>query len=223
MFEEINGLIDKKEQPGNLDRAIELLLELKGQHPADDIVRGKLSHAFYYKGRFTPEGDPSREKLFEQGMTYGRESVTLNPRTVYGNYWYAANMGSWGMCRGIMASLKSIDEMRKAMEIVLKENERFFFAGPHRVLGRLYHQAPGWPISIGKKTKAAEHLERAVELAPSFFHNRLFLAEFYLDVGKKEKAREHVNWMVETPLHPDHQIEDGEYKDQAVKLRNKFF
>lgn len=223
MFEEINEHIDKREQPGALDRAIELLLELKKQHPEKDIIRGKLSHAHFYKGRFAPEGSREREDYFEMGVNYGREAVTLNPRAVYGNYWYSSNMGMLGMCRGVMASLKSIDPMRKAMEVVLHENEKFYFGGPHRALGRLYHQAPGWPISIGKKTKAAEHLERAVELAPNFFHNRLWLAEFYLDVGKKPKAREHLEWLINTPLHPDHKIEDGDYQEHARKLNNKFF
>jgi hypothetical protein len=91
------------------------------------------------------------------------------------------------------------------------------------VLGRLYHQAPGWPISIGNKSKAADHLERAVKLAPTFFHNRLYLAEFYLDVGKKTKAREHLEWMLETPINPDHIKEDGEYREQAEQLKEKFF
>jgi tetratricopeptide (TPR) repeat protein len=223
MFEQINALIDKREQPGNLDRAVELLLELRDKHPEKDIIRGKLAHAFFYKGHFTPEGNPERERAFEQGMNYGKEAVTLYPRAVYGNYWYAANLGSWGLCHGIMASLKSIDPMRKSMDIVLKENEDFFFCGPHRVLGRLFHQAPGWPISIGNKNKASHHLERAVERAPTFMHNRLYLSEFYLDTGKKNKAREHLDWMIETPLHPDHEQEDGEYKEQAQQLRRRFF
>lgn len=223
MFEEINKYIDQREQSGNLDKAIELLKELKNKHPEKDIIRGKLAHAHYYKGHFTPEGDPAREAQFEAGMTYGQEAITLNPKAVYGNYWYAANLGSWGLCRGIMSSLKSITPMRKSMEIVLKGNENFYFAGPHRVLGRLYHQAPGWPISIGNKSKAADHLERAVKLAPTFFHNRLYLAEFYLDVGKKAKAKEHLEWMLDTPINPDHIKEDGEYREQAEQLKEKFF
>ena len=75
-----------------------------------------------------------------QGTLYGRNAiggainqVSKRPadefggevRALYGNYWYASNMGMLGLCRGIMASLKSIDPMRKAMEVVLKENDKF--------------------------------------------------------------------------------------------------
>jgi hypothetical protein len=125
-----------------------------------------------------------------------------------------------GICRGIMASLRYIEPMRKAVQIVLEQNEKFFFAGPHRMLGRLYHQAPGWPISIGSKAKAAEHLERSVSLAPTFLNNRLFLAEFYLDVGKKPQAREQIDFILGATLNPDHQIEDGGFQQEARKLRS---
>lgn len=223
MFEEIGKLIDKKEAPGNLDRAVEMLMKLKGEHPSNDIVRGKLAHAHYYLGYLAPEGSREREEYFDKGVQYGEQAITLNPRAIYGNYWYAANLGMRGLCRGIMASLRSIEPMRKALMVVLQENERFYFGGPHRTLGRLYHQAPGWPISIGKKGKAMDHLERAVEIAPDFLHNRLFLAELLLDVGKKKEAREHLDFILEKPVNPDHQIEDGNYRKQARKMRSKLF
>jgi tetratricopeptide (TPR) repeat protein len=221
MLEEASKLIEFKEAPGNLDRAIELLERLVVEQPDKDIIRGKLSHAFFYKGFFAPEGSKQRAAFFERGMDYGKQAITLNRRAVYGNFWYASNLGMFGLCRGIMASLRSIDPMRRAMEVVLQENERFFFAGPHRALGRLYHQAPGWPVSIGSKTKAVDHLERGVELSPAFFCNRIYLAEFLLDIGKKAEARRHLEFVVSTPVNPAHQREDGDYQRLAQRLLDK--
>jgi tetratricopeptide (TPR) repeat protein len=223
MFEEIGNLINHKEEPGNLDRAVQLLEQLKREHPENDVVRGKLAHAHFYKGYLAPEGSKERERFFDRGRGYGHEAITLNPRALYGNYWFASNLGMLGLCRGIMASLRSIDPYRKSMSIVLDVNERFFFGGPHRGLGRLYHQAPGWPISVGNKAKAADHFERAVEIAPDFIHNRLLLVELYLDVGKKSQAREHLEWILKVPIKPEHRIEDGEYRSQAERLYRKFF
>lgn len=218
MFEEINKLIDQRETAGNLEKAAALLDELKAKHPENDIIRGKLSNVYFYIGLFAPEGEKSREEAFDRGTEYGKEAITLNPKAVYGNFWHASNLGYLGMCRGMLASLASIDPFRKSMEIVLKENERFFFAGPHRALGRLFQQAPGWPISIGNKNKAADHLERAVELEPDFFVNRLYLAEYYVEMGKRDKAREQLEWCAKRELNPLHVREDGVYKDQAAAL-----
>ncbi|MCE9596576.1 MAG: hypothetical protein K8S54_01280 [Spirochaetia bacterium] len=218
MLEEVSQLIDKRETKGSLDKAIEILERLKTEHPEKDIIRGKLSSAYFYKGLFSVEGSREREDAFDHGVKYGQEAITLNPRAIYGNFWCASNLGYLGMCRGALASLASIDPFKKSMEVVLRENENFYFAGPHRALGRLMHQAPGWPISIGNKNKAAEHLEKAVQIAPNFFNNRLYLAEILMDLGKKEKALEHLNWCKATPLNPGHEIEDGVYKESAEKL-----
>ena len=180
LLKEISQHIDLRETPGNLDIAINQLMNLKSTYPNEDIIYGKLSSAYFYKG-LLETNDPSKQEVYyEHGVNFGKEAVTLNPRAIYGNYWYASNVGMLGLCRGMMASLASVDPMKKSYEIVLKENEKFFFAGPHRALGRLYHMAPGWPISVGNKTKALHHLEKAVEIA---------LAHSTLEhlVGKRKK------------------------------------
>jgi len=218
MLEQVNEWIDKREEEGNLDRAIGRLEELIRENPEKDILRGKMSNAYFYKGLFSQEGSREREDYFDKGVNFAKEAITLNPNAIYGNFWYASNLGYLGMCRGVLSSLASIDPFKKSMEVVLKENENFFFAGPHRAIGRLYHQAPGWPISIGSKSRAAEHLEKCVELAPNFFNNRIYLAELLIDLGKKDSAKEHLQWCIDTPLNPRHEREDGVYKDQAKKL-----
>ncbi|MEM7182021.1 MAG: hypothetical protein AAF518_13975 [Spirochaetota bacterium] len=223
LLTDINRYISQRESPGSLDKAIHGLLDLKAKYPDEDIICGKLSSAYFYKGLFETSNSKKQELYYEHGMNYGKEAITMNPKAIYGNYWYASNVGMHGICKGMMASLASIDPMKKGFEIVLKENESFFFAGPHRALGRLFHQAPGWPISIGNKTKALEHLERAVELAPEFFNNRLFLAELYIDIGKKPKAKEHLEWMASAEAKPEHQIEDNGYKEKGIQILKKYF
>ena len=219
----INQLIDKRETPGNLDRAIQMLDDLKQQHPEKDIIRGKLAHAYYYKGIFAPPRSTEQQLYFAKGEDSGREAVTLAPDGIYGNFWYASNVGMHARCQGIVEALRAIEPIRGAMERVMRGNERFYFAGPHRVLGVLRLQAPGWPLSIGDKGAAAEHLERAIELAPDFAPNRLHLAQVYLGVGHKEAARQHLDWIIEVPLNPDHAIEDGAVRRKAIQLRARFF
>lgn len=221
MFDEINKLIDERESAGKLEKAAELLEKLKAEHPEKDIIRGKLSAVYFYRGLFAEEGSKVREDYFDRGVESGKEAITLNPRAIYGNFWYASNLGYLGLCRGMLASLASIDPFHKSMQVVLKENENFYFAGPHRALGRLYHQAPGWPLSIGNKNKAGEHLEKAVELAPNFFNNRLYLGEYLLEMGKREEAKRHLEWCAQGELNPAHAKEDGVFKEQATKLLQK--
>jgi tetratricopeptide (TPR) repeat protein len=223
ILKEVNEFIDKREAEGNLDKAINKLLELKATNPDMDIICGKLSSAYFYKGLFESANSKKQELYYEHGVNYGKEAITMNPKAIYGNYWYASNVGMLGLCRGMMASLSSIDPMKRSYEIVLKENEKFFFGGPHRALGRIYHQAPGWPISVGNKTKALQHLEKAVELGPEFFNNRLYLAEIYIDIGQKNKAKEQLEWMVKREPKPEHRVEDIGYKEKGIEILGKYF
>jgi tetratricopeptide (TPR) repeat protein len=223
LLKEIGQHIDLRETPGNLDIAINQLMNLKSTYPNEDIINGKLSSAYFYKG-LLEMNDPSKQEVYyEHGVNFGKEAVTLNPRAIYGNYWYASNVGMLGLSRGMMASLASVDPMKKSYEIVLKENEKFFFAGPHRSLGRLYHMAPGWPISVGNKTKALHHLEKAVEIAPEFFNNRLYLAELYIDIGNREKAKLELEWMIDKDCKPEHKIEDMVYKERGMEILKRYF
>jgi hypothetical protein len=58
-------------------------------------------------------------------------------------------------------------------------------------LGLLYHQAPGWPISLGNPSKASRHLNEAVRLHPDYPGNRIALAEFLWDTASTHSlARE---------------------------------
>jgi tetratricopeptide (TPR) repeat protein len=223
LLREISQHLDLRETPGNLDIAINQLMNLKSTYPNEDIINGKLSSAYFYKGLLEVNDPGKQEVYYEHGVNFGKEAVTLNPRAIYGNYWYASNVGSLGLCRGMMASLASVDPMKKSYEIVLKENEKFFFAGPHRALGRLYHMAPGWPISVGNKTKALHHLEKAVEIAPEFFNNRLYLAELYIDIGNREKAKKELEWMIDKDCKPEHKQEDMVYKERGMEILKRYF
>jgi tetratricopeptide (TPR) repeat protein len=222
VLEHVSRLIDKREHPGNLDRAVELLLLLRTQYPDRDIVHSKLAHAYYYRGWFAL-GGRARLRAFELGRRFGEQALALNPEAIYGNFWYGINLGMWGLCRGIMSSLKALRPLRRAMEYVLQQNEAFFFGGPHRALGRIYHKVPGWPVSIGDRTKATFHLERSVELGPRFFLNRIQLAELYLDTHRRARARGQLEWLLETPIHRDHAREDGAHRDRALALWTRHF
>jgi len=60
-------------------------------------------------------------------------------------------------------------------------------AGPDRSLGLLYRDAPVIG-SVGSRSRAREHLQRAVELAPQFPENRLNLIETYVKWGERSSA-----------------------------------
>ena len=77
----------------------------------------------------------------------------------------------------MLGALKVLNEMERELKRALELDPKLDYAGPNRTLGVLYLEAPGWPTSLGSKTKARQNLMRALELAPEYPENHLNLIE----------------------------------------------
>lgn len=131
------------------------------------------------------------EKIINEGIAASRASVALDPTSAAGHYYLAITVGKLADLKRNLAAYGMVKEVEREFHKARELDERFCHAGPDRSLGLLYHQAPGWPMSVGSRSKARKHLERAAELAPGFPENRLTLAEAYLKWhDKKLLARE---------------------------------
>jgi len=85
-----------------------------------------------------------------------------------------------------------VSQMETALKQTIKLDPAIDFAGPHRSLGLLYRDAPGWPASIGSRGKARQHLEKAVDLRGDFPENLLTLLESYAKWGDKRALESNV-------------------------------
>ena len=131
------------------------------------------------------------ETVINEGIAACRISLTLDPTSAAGHYYLAITVGKLADLKRNLAAYKMVKEVEREFHEARERDERFCHAGPDRCLGELYLKAPGWPLSVGSRSKARKHLERAAELAPDFPENRLLLAEAYLKWhDKKPLARE---------------------------------
>ncbi|CAN5702065.1 hypothetical protein BH20ACI4_BH20ACI4_10620 [soil metagenome] len=218
IFQQVRKLIDERElTDANLETARDELFALVEKDSECAWAYGLLSEINYWLGEYADEAD---DKLFffNEGVECGKEGIAIDEDSLEGNFWLSVNYGSYGQEKGIMQSLALIMPIKDAAEKVLELDANYFYGGPYRVLGRLYHKAPGFPFSIGSTKKAVECLEKAVELGPKFFLNRLFLAEAYISNREKDKAREQLEWILNAPLNQNHELEDEGYKREAESL-----
>ena len=132
--------------------------------------------------------DQQRAAFAREGIAACRKAIKLDPKLGPAYYYLAMNLGQWAQTKGLGA-LKLVDEMVPAFQKAIELDPTFDFAGPHRSLGLLYRDAPGWPISVGSRAKARRHLEKAVALSPDYPDNRLSLIEAYLAWGDTKAAR----------------------------------
>ncbi len=132
-----------------------------------------------------------QERIIIEGITACRQSLLLDPKSAAAHYYLAITVGKLADLKRNLAAYTMVKEVEREFHKARELDERFCNAGPDRCLGELYFKAPGWPLSVGSRSKARKHLEAAAELVPEFPENRLLLAEAYLKWhDKKPLARE---------------------------------
>ena len=140
--------------------------------------------------------DEQREGIAKQGIDAARRSLAHRPESVEAHFYLALNLGQLARTKRLGA-LKIVHEMEREFKTAIQLDEQFDHAAPRRSLGLLYRDAPGWPTSIGSRSKARRELERAVELSPNYPENRLCLAESYAEWGEKRALQAEVQALAE--------------------------
>jgi len=98
-----------------------------------------------------------------------------------------------------------IKPMKAECETILRLDKNYWRA--HMLLGMLYREAPGWPVSIGDDGKAVEELKRAVALAPRIPRALFELGLGYLENGDEELARKTLQQAIDAPPEPGFELE----------------
>jgi tetratricopeptide (TPR) repeat protein len=128
-----------------------------------------------------------RAELAEQGIEACRKLLAKASNSAPGHYYLALNLGQLARTR-TFGALKLVNQMEREFTSAIELDPHLDHAGPDRSLGMLYRDAPSIG-SIGNRTKARQHLEHAIELAPAYPDNRLTLLESCLKWSDKDCAR----------------------------------
>lgn len=155
--------------------------------PTNAMAAWEFGRASFDRAEYVTN-DTERALLAVEGIASCRRVLAADPQSAPAHYYLSMNLGQLARTK-TLGALRIVDEMEREFKAARGLDERFDFAGPDRFLGQLYLQAPA-TISVGNRTKARKHLERAVALCPDYPENRLNLAEAYLGWGDKNWRRE---------------------------------
>jgi tetratricopeptide (TPR) repeat protein len=133
-------------------------------------------------------GASQRRKYYDKGRGYAEMLCREEPAGVAGPYWLALNLcGLAEVQRGLQA-FKLLPRIIRKLERIVAVDPAYDQAGACRVLGRIYYEAPAWPLSVGNLKKSLQHLMAAVRLAPENSTNHLYLAETLLRLERTSQA-----------------------------------
>ncbi|MFP3867717.1 MAG: tetratricopeptide repeat protein [Desulfobacteraceae bacterium] len=146
----------------------------------------RMARGAYIMGELAEKG--KQEYHYEKGKLYAQRLIEERPESVEGHYWLALNLTglaevNWS--QGLVLLPQIMKELERAQAL----DPTYDQAGPHRVLGRIYAEAPSWPLSVGDLYKSLHHLKMATEMAPENTTNHLFLAETLLRLGFPAQAK----------------------------------
>jgi tetratricopeptide (TPR) repeat protein len=158
------------------EKEFDVALERHRADSEDLTAAWNLGRAAFDLAEFA-ENKSERELIATKGLAACRRAVSLDPQSAPGHYYMALNLGQLARVR-LLKGLAIVAEMEKVFLTTRKLDPLFDYAGADRALGLLYHQAPGWPISLGNHSKASRHLTEAVRLRPNYPGNRIALAEY---------------------------------------------
>jgi tetratricopeptide (TPR) repeat protein len=131
--------------------------------------------------------DADRAAAAREGIKVCRRLLARAPDLAAAHYYLAMNLGQLARTKKLRA-LSLVKEMEREWESARALDEHFDFAGPDRNLGLLLRDAPAFPVSIGSRLKAQQHMQRAVELNPDYPENYLNLIETQLQHKQWDEA-----------------------------------
>ena len=146
--------------------------------------------------------------FFTEGEGYADKAIAADPRNDLGWYWKSSNIGRWGQVKGVLDSLGKAGPMRdclvKDLSINADRTDAYF------VLGQLYREVPGWPISFGNIDAAVSLGRKSVDLRQAQAASgaeKEFVYNFATELAKTLYKR---NWSAAARM--------TEQKNKAAKL-----
>ncbi|MBP1661599.1 MAG: hypothetical protein H6P95_2791 [Candidatus Aminicenantes bacterium] len=181
----------------------------------------RLARILYWIGDHTP-GNDAKKQIFQQGIEHAKKAVALGPDKADGHFWLGVCYGVYGEAKGVLKSLSLVKPIKAEMRRVLEIDPAYDRGGADRVLGRVYHQLPGF--AGGSEKLSLQHLEKAVEYGPRVGLNLIYLADTYLSLDRVEDARKALETILTMEPMPDLLPETAEEQAQArERLERKPF
>jgi hypothetical protein len=146
--------------------------------------------------------------VFTEGEGFADKSIAADPQNDLGYYWKSSNIGRWGQVKGILNSLFKAQPMKDLLVKDLSLNPGRSDA--YYVLGQLYRELPGRPLSFGNLDAAVSLGRKSVDLRQEQFAAGTEKDLVYNLANELAKTLYKRNWSAATRL--------TEQKNKAAKL-----
>lgn len=208
------ALFKQREDIAKLREAVKILRKARDYKQRNFEVEWKFAKLNYFLGKQTTD-EKEANAAFEEGRDAGQIASGLEPQKPDGYFWYGANLGELARKNPITVGLKSVDEVKGAMQKIVEIQPGYQNTTAYDVLGQIEMETR---IYGGKPEKAVEFFEKALETEKDNININLHLGEAYLSVKKDAEARKQFEKVLSMKPDPDYLIEGKESIEKAKKL-----
>ena len=154
--------------------------------PTNLVAAWQFASACFDQCEFS-RNKSDRARFAGEGIAACRQALARDPNLAAAHYYLGMDLAQLARTK-LMGALSLLGEVESEWQTAMKLDENFDYAGADRNLGALYRDAPGWPLSLGSRANARQHLLRAVSLHPEYPENHLNLIEAYLKWNDHSQA-----------------------------------
>lgn len=207
-------LFKQREDVAKLREAVNIHRTARDPRQRNFEVEWKFAKLNYFLGTQSTDEKESN-KAFEEGRDAGKIALGIEPQKAEGHFWYGANLGELSRKNMLTVGVKSLPEVRAAMQKVVELQPSYQNSTAYDVLGQIELETR---LYGGKAEKAVEFFEKALETETNNMNLHLHLAEAYLAVKKESEARKQLDKVLNMKHNPDFLIECREAVEKAKKL-----
>lgn len=214
-----DALFRQRENIERLREAVKTIAAARSSDNRNFEVELKFAKYNYFLGKALTD-DKESDKAFENGKQAAQILTRLAPEKADGYFWYAANLGEQAKKSPVTVGMKSVDEIKNAMNKVIEIQPDYQNASAYDALGQLELETG---MMGGSPQKAAEYLEKGISVDTNNSYLHLHLAQAYLKLNREAEARKQLDYLLKMKPNPDFVPEFNQTVAEAKKmLETKF-
>jgi len=214
-LDKADALYKQREDISKLCEALNLVAQVLNPDACNFEVEAAYAKYNCFLGRETTD-ESEKQKAFDAGETSGKIASRLQPDKPDGYFWFGANLGEESKMSPVTVGVKSVDDIREAMNKVIEIDPGFQGASAYDILAQV--ELSTRTLFGGKAEKAVEYLEKAISIEKNNTYLYLHLAQAYIAVKQPEKAREQLNHVLTMKPDPDYLPEHKTAVEEAKKM-----
>lgn len=212
-------LFRQREDVDKLREARRLIAQVREPDNRNFEVEWRFAKYSLFLGRQSTD-EQQRTKIFDEGRDAGKMASRIAADRPDGYSWYGANLAELARMSPVTVGYTSVDDIREAMETVIRLQPDYQGASAYDVLAEIELNTR---LFGGKASKAAELLEKALEIEKDNSNIRLHLAQAYLDVNKTDLAKQQLEGILKMQPNPEFLPEHKQNVVEAKKLLSTRF